>query len=126
MSACSPIFRNILFKRIFNVAFIQKIFSVKSVTYETHERIFPFNAPPQFKVHLKVLICSCFITTNSTTIFSIQVDGIKIELFFIHSSLVQNEIRPFSVGWKSHSLHSLISCWFIEKSQLPCYHIQCI
>ena len=23
-------------------------------------------------------------------------------------------------------LHSWISCWCIERSQLPCYHIQCI
>ena len=90
------------------------------------KKYFLFNAPPQLKVHLNVLTCLCFITTKSTTIFSTHVDGIKMELIFIHSSLVQNELRPFSVGWKSHSLHSWISCWCIERSQLPCYHIQCI
>ena len=42
LSAWSQIFRNILFKGIFNVAYVQKIFGVKSVAYETHEKIFPF------------------------------------------------------------------------------------
>ena len=34
------------------------------------------------KVPLEGLTSSCFITTKSTPIFSIQVDGLDIELFF--------------------------------------------
>ena len=39
---------------------------------------------------------SCFLTAKSTTIFSTQVDGLEMELFFIHSYLVQSENIIFS------------------------------
>ena len=65
------------------------------------------------KVPLQGLTSSCFISTKSTPIFSTQVDGLEMELFFIHSYLVRNE-KTYCVGWKIHSLHSWIPCWCTE------------
>ena len=66
------------------------------------------------KVPLQGLTSSCCISTKSTLIFSTQVDGLEMELFFIHSYLVRNEKTIFGVGWKIQTLHSWIPCWCTE------------
>ena len=69
------------------------------------------------KVYLDLLSPSCFITTKSTTIFSTQDDGLEMELFLFTAIWCRMK-RPFLVGWTSHSLHSLIPCWFIEGQHI--------
>ena len=85
---------------------------VNSVKFKTNEK--NIRLMHLLRVSIEVLTSGCFITTKSTTIFSIQVDRFGF-LITVHWCGMK---RPISVGCKLHSQHSWIPCWCIEGQLL--------